>query len=232
MIKTTIAATDGSGRFSAYVALPAKVPAPAIIVIQEIFGVNADMRAKCDVWAQKGYIAIAPDLFWRQEPDVDLTDGSKEEWAKALDLLNGFDLDKGVSDLDATLACARAMPECNGHAGCVGYCLGGRLAYLMAARTTVDASVGYYGIALDTMLDEAANIKKPLMLHVAELDKFVPAQAREKVLSYFKGSATVATHLYTGVDHAFARINGEHYDEAAATLANTRTDTFFAEKLA
>lgn len=230
-MKKTITAKDGSGTFSAYVAVPAKTPAPAIIVIQEIFGVNADMRAKCDALAQQGYVAIAPDLFWRQEPGVDITDKSEAEWKKAFALFNGFDVSKGVEDLAATLDTAKNMPECNGKTGAVGYCLGGKLAYLMAARTAVDAAVGYYGVALDTLLGESANIKNPLMLHMAELDKFVPAEAQGKIIAHFKNSPVVTTHLYKGVDHAFARTGGEHYDAEAATLANKRTDDFFAKYL-
>lgn len=226
-----ITAKDGTATFKAYRAVPATTPAPAIIVIQEIFGINADMRAKCDDFARQGYVAIAPDLFWRQEPGVDITDKTEAEWAKAAQLLNGFDIDKGVEDLAATLEAARALPECNGKAGCVGYCLGGRLAYLMAARTDIDAAIGYYGINLDTMLDESPNIKNPLLLHVAELDKFVPPQARDKVLAHFKDSDVVTTHLYPGVNHAFSRLNGEHYDAPSAKLAKTRTDAFFAEHL-
>lgn len=231
VMKKMINAKDDTGNFAAYVAMPTKTPAPAIVVIQEIFGVNADMRAKCDNLAAQGYIAIAPDLFWRQEPGVDITDKSEAEWKKAFALFNGFDVSKGVEDLAATLDTVKTMPECNGKAGAVGYCLGGKLAYLMAARTNVDAAVGYYGVALDTLLGESNAITKPLMLHMAELDKFVPADARDKILNHFKGSTAVTTHLYNGVDHAFARINGDHYNEAAAKLANQRTDDFFAKYL-
>lgn len=230
-MKKTINAKDGSGSFSAYVAMPAKTPAPAIVVIQEIFGVNADMRAKCDALAAQGYVAIAPDLFWRQEPNVDITDKSEAEWKKAFALFNGFDVNKGVEDLATTLEVVRSMPECNGKAGAVGYCLGGKLAYLMAARTSIDAAVGYYGVALDTLLGESGNIKNPLMLHMAELDKFVPAEARDKIVNHFKDNAVVTTHVYMGVDHAFARQNGEHYDGNAAKTANARTDEFFAKNL-
>jgi carboxymethylenebutenolidase len=226
-----IEAKDSSGAFAAYMAMPKVTPAPVIILIQEIFGINADMRAKCDNFAKQGYIAIAPDLFWRQEPGVDLTDKTKAEWDKAFALMNGFNIDKGIDDLSAALDAARALPACSGKVGCVGYCLGGKLAYLMAARTDIDACVGYYGVALDTLLTESAAIKNPLMLHIAELDKFASPEARDKVVAHFKGSGTVTTHVYEGVDHAFARRNGDHYDETAAKLANDRTDMFFAKYL-
>lgn len=224
-----IKAKDGSGSFNAYVAMPTVLPAPAIILIQEIFGINADMRAKCDEFAQKGYIAIAPDLFWRQEPNVDLTDKTKAEWDKAFALMNGFNVDKGIEDLQSTLDAAKAMKECTGKIGCVGYCLGGKLAYLMAARTDIDVSVGYYGVGLDALLGE--KVETPLLLHIAELDKFTPPEARDKIVDHFKNCKSVTTQVYPGVDHAFARKNGEHYDAAAAALANKRTDDFFAQNL-
>jgi len=227
----TIAAADGSGSFAAYVAKPKTLPAPAILVIQEIFGVNADMRAKCDAFAAQGYIAVCPDLFWRQEPGIDITDKSEAEWARAMDLLNGFDNDKGIGDLKSTLSVIRDMDDCTGKVGCVGYCMGGKLAYLMAARSPVDASVGYYGIQLDQFANEASGIRNPTLLHMAELDQFFPAAARQKALSHFENFSVIFAFVYPGVDHAFARINGEHYDEAAATLANQRTDAFFAKHL-
>lgn len=224
-------AEDGAGQFSAYIAMPAQLPAPAIVLIQEIFGVNADMRAKCDECAAKGYIAVCPDLFWRQEPGVDLTDKTKAEWEKAFALMNGFDTGKGIDDLITVVETTRVSGECTGKVGAVGYCLGGKLAYLLSARSDVDASVGYYGVALDTMLGESENIHAPLMLHIAELDKFSTPDARDAVVAHFKDSTIVTPHVYAGVDHAFARKNGDHYDGAAADLANARTDEFFSRHL-
>lgn len=231
MAKITINAEDGAGQFSAYIAKPAVLPAPGILLIQEIFGVNADMRAKCDAFAQEGYIAVCPDLFWRQEPDVDITDKSQAEWDKAFALLNGFDNDKGINDLKSTLSVMRDMNDCTGLVGTVGYCLGGKLAYLMATRSSIDCAVGYYGIQLDQFMNEASGVQKPVLLHIAELDKFFPAQARDKALSHFENFSDITAYVYPGVDHAFARLNGEHYDEAAASLANKRTDAFFAQNL-
>ncbi len=224
-------AEDGSGEFAAYIALPDKLPAPAIVVIQEIFGVNADMRAKCDDFAKKGYVAVCPDLFWRQQPGVELTDKTKAEWDRAFALMNAFDIGKGVDDLIAAVEAIRVSKECNGKVGAVGYCLGGKLAYLLSARSDIDASVGYYGVALDTLLAESGGIKTPLMLHIAELDKFSTPDARDKVVAHFRDSKQVQTFVYPGVDHAFARREGDHYDAHAANLANARTDDFFARNL-
>lgn len=220
-----------SGSFSAYLAVPAQTPAPAIVVIQEIFGVNADMRQKCDELAAQGYLAICPDLFWRMEPGVQLTDKSEAEWAKAFDFFNRFDVDKGVEDLALTLKFIRDHEKSNGVAGAIGYCLGGKLAYLMSARTDVDASVSYYGVGLDALLGEAASIKKPLMLHIAEEDKFVNKDAQAKIKEDLASHPNVTIHSYAGVNHAFARINGEHYNKGAAVFANKRTTAFFRDTL-
>lgn len=231
MAEITIKATDGSEEFFAYVAYPAKTPAPAIIVIQEIFGVNKELRDKCDDLAKQGYVAIAPDLFWRIEPRIELVDSIPEQLQRAFKLFSEFDVDKGMEDLKATLKAARAMKECDGKVGCVGYCLGGKLAYTMAARTDIDASVGYYGVGLQNMLGEAKNIKKPLLLHIAAEDQFVPPPAQKQIVETFEKHPNVSTYSYPGADHAFARGNGMHYNEQAATLANQRTRDFFKQNL-
>lgn len=226
----TIPAKDG-GTFDAYVAMPAVLPAPTIVLIQEIFGVNAEMRAKCDEFAQAGYIAVCPDLFWRLEPGVQLTDKSQAEWDKAFDLYNRFNVDKGVEDLRATVHVYQGHAQGNGMVGTVGYCLGGKLAYLMAARTQVDCAISYYGVGLDALLGESTHIKKPLLMHIAALDKFVPPDTQAQIKDGLKDHPHVTLHTYEGVDHAFARGNGQHYDEQAATLANQRTAAFFDRHL-
>ncbi len=230
MALQTIPAKDG-GTFEAYVAMPARLPAPAIVLIQEIFGVNAEMRAKCDEFARAGYIAVCPDLFWRLEPGVQLTDKTQGEWDKALDLMNRFDIDKGIEDLRATMHVYKGHAQSNGMVGTVGYCLGGKLAYLMAARTQVDCAVSYYGVGLDALLNESVSIRKPLMLHIAALDKFVSPEAQEKIRNGLKDNSHVTLHTYEGVDHAFARGQGQHYDEQAAALANRRTAEFLTRTL-
>jgi len=219
MSEIKIPAKDG-GSFMAYCAMPDKTPAPAIIVIQEIFGVNAEMRAKCDALAKEGFIAVCPDIFWRMEPGVQLTDKTEEEWAKAFDFFNRFDVDQGIEDLRAALHTMKGHADVSGHVGCVGYCLGGKLAYLMAA-----------GVGLDALLDEAASIQNPLMLHIAEKDEFVPVEAQQKIKDGLKDNAHVSIHSYAGMDHAFARGQGQHYDEAAAQLADARTLDFLKGNL-
>ena len=227
--RLTIAVPDGS--FSAYVARPGAARAPAVVAIQEIFGVNAVMRQVCDDLAAQGYLAICPDLFWRLEPDVDITDQTQAEWDKALSLMGRFDVDQGVQDIAATLAHIRDDAQCTGKAGAVGYCLGGRLAYLAATRTDSDASVGYYGVGIDGYLGEAGRICRPLMLHIAAEDGFVPKPAQEQMIAGLKDNSHVTLHRYDGVDHAFARVGGKSYNEAAASLADSRTADFFRRHL-
>ena len=231
MSSVTINAADG-GTFSAYLAQPDQETAPGILVIQEIFGVNKVMRDLCDGFAAQGYVALCPDLFWRQEPGIDITDQSEEEWNQAFSLYQGFDEAAGVQDLIASLAFLREFPRCSGKAGSVGFCLGGKLAYLMATRSDADCSVGYYGVGIEDALDETGKIDKPLMLHIAEKDQFCPPEAQSKIIAAMQSASTVAVHSYSGVDHAFARIGGAHYDQEAADLANNRTATFFTENLA
>src|SRR5690606_17579785 len=165
----TIKGTDGS--FSGYLAKPASGTGPGIVVIQEIFGVNKVMRDLTDAYAAAGYVALCPDLFWRIEPGIDITDRTDAEWKQAFDLFGKFDVDKGVTDIAATIKTLRPMTS--GKVGAVGYCLGGQLAYLTACHTDADASVGYYGVNIQNRLADAKNIKKPLMLHIAGKDEYV-----------------------------------------------------------
>lgn len=220
------------GEFSAYLARPATAPGPAVVVIQEIFGVNAVMRAVADDFAAAGYLAICPDLFWRIEPGIDITDQSEAEWKKAFELFNAFDVDLGVKDIAAAIAHVRADAACNGKVGAVGFCLGGLLAFLTATRTDADASVGYYGVGIERHVAEADKLADPLLLHIAEEDQFVPKEAQALIVSALKNHPQVELYTYPGRDHAFARKGGEHYDAADAEKANERTLAFFQKALA
>jgi len=217
--------------FDAYLALPPGGKGPGLVLIQEIFGVNQVMRDLADGYAAQGYVVACPDIFWRQEPGIQITDKTDAEWARAFELFKGFDFALGVEDLIATLQTLRAHAACSGKVGTVGYCLGGNLAYQMACRSSSDASVGYYGVGLDGLLDMALGIKKPLLLHVAEKDGFVPPEAQAKTAAALSGNRHVTIHTYAGQDHAFARVGGKHYDKASADLANGRTAAFFKANL-
>jgi carboxymethylenebutenolidase len=221
----------GDGDFSAYLAVPESGSGPGIIAIQEIFGVNADMRAHCDNFAALGYVALSPDLFWRQEPGVQITDQTDAEWQQAFKLYQGFDVETGIDDLKATLTHLRGLDACTGKVGTVGFCLGGLLAYLMGCRSDAQCNVSYYGVGIDEKLDEAANIAAPMILQIAEEDEYVDKDAQARIKQGLAGHRHVTMHSYAGVNHAFTRNNGIHYDEAAATLAHGRTADAFAAAL-
>lgn len=219
----TIKTPDGS--FTAYVARPKAETAPAVVVIQEIFGVNQVMREITDGLAGQGYLAICPDLFWRIEPGIDITDKTEAEWKRAFELFNAFDVAAGVKDIQATIDAIRADAGCNGKVGSVGFCLGGLLAYLTSTRTDVDAAVGYYGVGIDKNLTET--VSHPLLLHIACEDGFVPKEAQAAIHAALDGNPKVEIHDYPGRDHAFARMGGEHYDAADAQKAGMRSLAFF-----
>jgi carboxymethylenebutenolidase len=225
-----IAAKDG-GSFRAYLAVPDAGRGPGIVVLQEIFGVNKVMRDITDGLARDGYTALCPDLFWRIEPGIDITDKTQAEWDKAFELFGKFDVPSGVNDIQSTIDALRAHESCAGKVGAIGYCLGGLLAYLTACRTDADACVGYYGVGIADKLDEASNISKPLLLHVATEDQFVDKAAQKKMHAGLDDHPLVTLHDYQGNDHAFARVGGEHYDAKAAELANQRTMKFLKTHL-
>ena len=222
-----ITATDGSGSFAGYLAVPESGSGPGLVIAQEIFGVNATMREVADHFAEEGYVALVPDLFWRMEPGIELA-YTPEDWQKAFGYFGKFNVDKGVDDMQAAITALRARAEVKGEGrskpvGTIGYCLGGKLAYLAACRTDADVSVGYYGVGIEAVLGEADKIKRPLVLHIAELDKFCPPEARAQIVQALQGRPGVTTYVYPGADHAFARVGGDHYHRPSALMAHERT---------
>ncbi|KQX21525.1 MULTISPECIES: dienelactone hydrolase family protein [unclassified Sphingomonas] len=228
---TEIKTLHGDDEFLAYTSQPISQPKAAIIVIQEIFGVNDGIRIKCDQWAEQGYLAVAPDLFWRIRPGIELDPDTPDQMQEGLKLFGQFDQEAAIRDIEATIRDTRAMID-GGKVGAVGYCLGGRLAYMTAARTDINASVGYYGVGLDGLLGEAHAIAHPLLLHIAGNDGFVPPDVQKKMHEGLDGHPKVTLFDYPGVDHGFATTMGNRRVEEAATLADRRTQTFFAEHLA
>jgi carboxymethylenebutenolidase len=222
-----IQALNDEGQIPAYAARPAGQAKGAIIVIPEIFGVNAGIRKKVDDWAALGYLAVAPDIFWRFAPGIELNPDVESEFQEALGYFGQYDADAGVKDLEASIRWLRS--EGAAKVGCVGFCLGGRLAYMAATRTDIDASVGYYGVMIDTMLDEAHAIANPLMLHIPTEDHFVDHEAQKKIHAALESNAKVTLHDYQGLDHGFAATMGNRRDEAGAQLADERTRAFFAD---
>jgi carboxymethylenebutenolidase len=225
---SSVEVTVPDGAIYAYLAEPISVPVPAVVVVQEAFGVNADLRMTCEEFASKGFIAMSPDLYWRQQPRVELSD--KTDWPQAVAFYEALDLDKAVADVQATVEQARAMTWCTGRVGVVGYCLGGLLAYLLAARVGVDAAVGYYGGRTEEFLGEAHALRGPLLMHFGDQDEYIDTSAQRAI------SDTLAPHgveirTYPGRSHAFARHNGTHFDAEAAAQANARTVEFLKQHL-
>ncbi|QYE33564.1 dienelactone hydrolase family protein (plasmid) [Polymorphobacter sp. PAMC 29334] len=223
--------TTADGTFNAYVARPDTSTAPAVVVLQELFGVNDDMRQTCDELAAHGFIAICPDLFWRQKPGVDLDVRSEDDWQTGLALYQAFDRDLGVDDVAATVVAVHNLEGSSGKVGLLGYCLGGLMTFLAAARTQVDAAVAYHGADTEKYLSEAPAISAPMLMHLAGNDEFMPELARTAIISTLSSKANAQVFTYAGCNHAFSRHNGAHYDAMAATLSKQRTWTFLAAML-
>jgi carboxymethylenebutenolidase len=232
MAEITVAAKTPDAKhgksFMAYVAKSAAAKTPALLLIQEIFGINQWIRDVADGYAKAGYLVVAPDLFWRQEPGIQITD---REMPRAFELYQGFNTALGLEDLLVTLEAIRKLPECAGKVGTLGFCLGGNLVYQMACKSTVDAAVAYYGVGIEGILDWAPGIRRPLLMHIAEKDGFVPPDAQAKIKAALSGNKLVTIHSYPGMDHAFARVGGDHYDKATADLANRRSAEFLKTHL-
>mgnify|MGYP003381065865 FL=1 len=231
---TKIRALDEDALFGAYVAKPSGEAKAAIIVIPEIFGVNPGIRQKCDTWANAGYLAVAIDIFWRFAPGVELDPDVEAQLQEAFGYFGQYEPNHGVKDIEAAIHAIRrgelGAPAIE-KVGCVGYCLGGRLAYMAAARTDISASVGYYGVMIDTMLNESHAIANPLMLHIPTADHFVGPEAQAAIHTGLDDHPRVVLHDYAGLDHGFAAEMGNRRDEAGAKLADSRTVAFFAEHL-
>lgn len=222
---------DGKQNFGGYIAQPTGTAQAAIIVIQEVFGINAGMRQRCDAWAAEGYVALAPDLFWRIRPGIELDPDVPEQMQEALGYLGQYDADDGVRDIEAAIHWLR-REQGLAKVGCVGFCLGGKLAYMAATRTDVSASVGYYPVGIDQMLNESHSIAHPLLLHIAKADGFVSPAAQQAIHEGLEANAKVTLYDYEGLDHGFATESGARRNDAGAQLADQRTRAFLAEHLA
>jgi carboxymethylenebutenolidase len=227
--RITIEGRDGA--FGAYMARPKTLPAPAVVVLQEIFGVNMDMRETCNELAAHGFIAVCPDLFWRQEPGLDLNHWSDAEWKKGLALYVAYDRDKGVGDIVDTAHAAGRLDGASGKVGVMGFCLGGLMTFLTAAREKIDAAVAYHGGDTEKYLDEADKITAPMLMHLAEEDEFISKEAQTKIKAALSNKPNVEIYSYPGCNHAFARHTGTHYNAAAAAKANGRTWQFLHDHL-
>lgn len=218
-----IQARDQAGSFKGYLALPPEGKGPGIVLGQEIFGVNANMREVAQMYAEEGYVVLVPDLFWRLQPGIDLG-YTPADFDKALSLYTALDLDKAVDDIAAAFDTLRDLAEVTEPAlGFVGYCLGGKLAYLTATRTDVAVAVGYYGMGIEQYLDEADGLNGGLVLHHGELDGLCDATTRARIAEVLRDRPGVELYTYEGADHAFARLGSDHFHKPSALMAHGRT---------
>jgi carboxymethylenebutenolidase len=227
----TVAGHDGA--FAAYIARPKTSPTPAVVVLQELFGVNSDIRKHCDELAEQGFLAVAPDLFWRQEPGVDLSNVTSDaDWQHGLRLYAAYDRDAGARDVEDTVNAVRKLPECNGKVAVLGYCLGALMVFLTAVRCHgVDAAVAYHGGDTEKYLGEVGGLNAPLLMHLAEEDEFISKAAQAEIKAALAKKPNATVYSYPGQNHAFTRHNGAHYNAAAAALANGRTSEFLLQRL-
>src|ERR1700688_2623609 len=230
-MKDHITIEGHDGAFAAYIARPKTVPAPAVIVLQELFGVNADIRKHCDELAEQGFIAVAPDLFWRQEPGVDLSVTSDADWQHGLRLYQAYDRDAGARDVKDTVDVVAKLPDCTGKAAVLGYCLGGLMTFLTAVRYGADAAVAYHGGDTEKYLGELEGLHAPLLIHLAEEDEFIPKAAQAEIKAALARKPNATVYSYPGQNHAFSRHGGAHYNAEAAALAHERTYAFLNRQL-
>jgi carboxymethylenebutenolidase len=224
-----IIAADGAA-FAGYLALPKTTPAPGIVVLPEVFNTNRHIRSVADGYAEEGFVALAPDVYWRQEAGCYLP-YSDEGRAKAQSLRARLDTDQFASDLGDTVAALKAHDACTGKVGVVGFCLGGKFTYLSSVRHDIGAAVSYYGVQIHEHLDEADTLKCPIVMHFAENDPHVPADTVEAIRARMGDWDNVDIHVYPGTEHGFNRYGYDPYNEAQAAVARERTLALFRQHL-
>jgi carboxymethylenebutenolidase len=187
------------GTFSAYIARPKTSPASAVVVLQELFGVNADIRKHCDELAEQGYLAVAPDLYWRQEPGVGLNVTAEANWQHGLRLYSAYDRDAGVKDIKDTIDAVRNLPECNGEVALLGYCLGALMVFMTAVRNDgIDAAVWYHGADTEKYLGEIDGLNAPILMHLAEEDEFISKAAQAEIKAAVENKPNATVYSYPG----------------------------------
>jgi carboxymethylenebutenolidase len=230
-MKNRITIEGRNGAFGAYIACPETAPAPAVVVLHEVFGVNADIREKCEELAEQGFIGVAPELYWRQETGVDLSVRSEPDWQHGLRLNQAYDRDAGAKDIKDTANTVAKLPVCTGKVAVLGYCIGGLMTFLTAVRYGVDAAVAYHGGDTEKYLSEVDGLHAALLMHLGEEDEFISKSAQAQIKAALAGKPNVTICSYPGQCHAFTRLNGAHYNAAAAALANARTSEFLNRQL-
>lgn len=206
--------------FDAYYTTPASGLGPGLLVIHDTYGIDESTRQVCDEYAAKGHVVVCPDLFWRQK-----------HIQRVGQIPKGFEVEAAVCDLLSTLVFLRKSEKCAGKVGCVGYGIGGLLAYLLAVRSDIDSTVAYYARDLDQHLDEAHDVRMPLLLHFAALDDLLPGAVRNRIVRIVQKNPVIHTQVHEGVGRFFARPGHLNYSPDVTRQVNGNTIRFFSETL-
>lgn len=222
MVSEKVSVSVNDGFFDAYVSLPPDGSGPGLLLVQEIFGVNAHMREVADRLAAAGFVVMVPDLFWRLKPGLELG-YEGQDFDTALDYFQKFDEEKGLADLKEAASALRDHKKCTGRIGVMGFCLGGKLAFRLASQFNFNAAVSYYPVFIDKHLDEAARLRCETVIHFAELDSFVPLETYEKIRKGLEAKQNIHIYMYDGVDHGFNCDARSSFNKEAADLAWSRS---------
>ncbi len=227
-----IQATDG-GWFAGHLALPDSGSGPGMVVIHEIFGVNGYIEGACERLAKLGYLALAPDLYWRIEPGIAVDERSADFMERGFGYLQRFDFERGAVDATDALEHLRRLSEVEGgKAGILGFCLGGTISYLVAALGSPDVCVSYYGSGVPDALDRAGQVECPILFHFGTADAYLPPAKQEQVRAAFAGRRDVEFHIHQGANHAFDNhVAGVFHHPQAAADAWRQTSDFLRRNL-
>ncbi|MDI2590752.1 dienelactone hydrolase family protein [Pseudomonas sp. 681] len=221
---------SADGKFGAYLAIPHTRKGPGIVLIQEIFGVNEHIRSVAEQYAADGYLVIAPDLFWRSGPRIEL--GYDEAgWKRAVELMNATDVGKAQTDIKLTLNALKAQPGLVGGIAAIGFCFGGMLAYNTAANGLVDVAIAYYGGGIQNQLQRADEIKVPMLMHFGEQDSHIPMDAVKKIAERFENNDGVDIQVYPGAEHGFNCSHRSSYNQRASVEAHGNSLIFLSQNL-
>lgn len=219
---STIAIAAEGGSLAGYLSVPKKGSGPGIVLLQEMFGVNRDIRALADLFAEEGYTVLVPDLFWRLKPHLQL--GYDAAAVKqALGYQQRFDVAQGVRDVASAIATLKSAAECTGHVAVLGFGLGGLLAYLTAARHPVAAAIAFSGAAIDKHLDEAERVSCPMLLHFGGADEHVPPKTVTRIKAAFAARYDVTVRVYPDAADGFYIPGRSSYSKTAAAMAHSPT---------
>ncbi|GGZ02985.1 dienelactone hydrolase family protein [Pseudoduganella plicata] len=225
---TWIDVQGDDGTFQAWLALPRGGSGPGIVLIQEIFGVNAHIRSVAEQYAADGYVVLAPDLFWRQGAHIELG-YDDADWKKAVELKGKTDTGKAIADVAATVKALRGLSGVGPRVASIGYCFGGLLSYLTAANGTVDAAVAYYGGGIQNALDRADEVTIPLLMHFGGKDSHIPQDAVRSIAERFGERDNVEIHVYPDAEHGFNCSHRGSYHQRSAAEAHGNTLLFLSD---